>query len=73
MTVVVGGHFRLRPADVEALRPAMEAVLTATRAEDGCIVYSYAEDVAEVQRREDARQEPGDGETDALTHRRLPR
>jgi quinol monooxygenase YgiN len=45
MTVVVGGHFRIRPADVEALRPAMETVLTATRAEDGCIVYSYAEDV----------------------------
>jgi len=45
MTVVVGGHFRLKPEDVAALRPAMEAVLTATRAEDGCIVYSYAEDV----------------------------
>ena len=45
MTIVVGGHFRLKPEDVEALRPAMEAVLTATRAEDGCIVYSYAEDV----------------------------
>jgi quinol monooxygenase YgiN len=45
MTVVVGGHFRLKPEDVEALRPAMEAVLSATRAEDGCIVYSYAEDV----------------------------
>lgn len=45
MTIVVGGHFRLKPADVEAVRPLMEAVLTATRAEDGCIVYSYAEDV----------------------------
>jgi quinol monooxygenase YgiN len=45
VTVVVGGWFRLRPSDVDALRPAMEAVLTATRAEDGCELYSYSEDV----------------------------
>ena len=45
MTVVVGGHFRISPSDVEALRPAMETVLTTTRGEDGCVVYSYAEDV----------------------------
>ena len=45
MTVVVGGHFRLKPEDLDVLRPAMEAVLTTTRAEDGCELYSYAEDV----------------------------
>lgn len=45
MTVVVGGHVRFKAGDLAALRPAMEAVLTTTRGEDGCEVYSYAEDV----------------------------
>ena len=45
MPVLVIGEFRF-PADrlAEAL-PAMERVVTLTRAEKGCLAYSYGEDV----------------------------
>ena len=43
--VIVMGEFRL-PAEIMATaRAAMERVVAATRAEDGCIAYAYAEDV----------------------------
>ncbi len=45
MSVIVMGHFRLPPENVEAARPAMEKVVTLTRAEDGCLLYSYAPDL----------------------------
>ena len=45
--ILVVGQFRLPPAQVEAARPLMERVIAASRAEPGCLAYSYAEDVAE--------------------------
>jgi quinol monooxygenase YgiN len=45
--LLITGTIRL-PADrIAAARPAMRAMVTASRAEDGCIAYAYAEDVLE--------------------------
>lgn len=45
--LLIAGTIRL-PADrLAAARPAMCAMLEASRAEDGCLGYSYAEDVFE--------------------------
>ncbi len=47
MSLVIAGTIRV-PADrLAAFRPHMLAMLEASRAEDGCVQYSYAEDVAE--------------------------
>jgi quinol monooxygenase YgiN len=47
VTLIIAGTVRV-PADrLDAFRPHMLAMLEASRAEDGCITYSYAEDVAE--------------------------
>jgi len=43
--VVVIGTIRLAPGAVDRARPAMAQIVAASRAEDGCIAYSYAEDV----------------------------
>ncbi len=43
--VVITGTVRIRAGALEAARPVMEAVLTASRAEEGCLAYSYAVDV----------------------------
>ena len=45
MSVIVAGTVRLPPENLDRLRPHMDAMLTASRAEDGCIAYSYAVDV----------------------------
>jgi len=45
LSVVVAGTFRVPPENFAALRPHLEAVIAATRAEDGCLTYSYARDV----------------------------
>lgn len=45
--ILVAGHFRVPVEHLAAIRPMMNAVITATREEDGCAVYSYAEDVSE--------------------------
>jgi quinol monooxygenase YgiN len=45
MSVAVIGQFRMPPENMAAARPAMAKVMLATRAEDGCIEYNYAEDV----------------------------
>jgi quinol monooxygenase YgiN len=47
VTLIVAGTVRIPPENLNAFRPQMLAMLTASRAEDGCITYSYAEDVAE--------------------------
>jgi len=47
MTIVVVGQFRLPPENVSLAHAAMERVVVATRSEDGCIAYSYAEDMIE--------------------------
>lgn len=47
MSVIIAGTMRLPPENLTALKPHMSTVLAASRAEDGCVTYSYAEDVAE--------------------------
>jgi quinol monooxygenase YgiN len=47
MTVIVAGTVRVAPDKLAGLKPHMEAMLAASRAENGCFEYSYAEDVAE--------------------------
>ena len=47
MTIVIAGTVRVPPENLEGFRPHMEAMLAASRAEDGCVTYSYAVDVAE--------------------------
>ena len=43
--IVVVGNFRFPPSIMDVLRPAMENMVVASRAEEGCIEYSYALDM----------------------------
>ena len=43
--ILVAGTFRLPPEQLSTALPMAERVVTATRAEDGCIAYSYAQDL----------------------------
>jgi quinol monooxygenase YgiN len=45
--LTIAGTIRVPPENLAALRPHMLVVLEASQAEDGCIVYSYAEDIQE--------------------------
>ena len=45
--LAIAGTVRVPPANLAGLRPHMLAMLEASRAEDGCLVYSYAEDIEE--------------------------
>jgi quinol monooxygenase YgiN len=45
--IAVLGHFRLPPGRLAEAREAMARVIEATRAEPGCLAYSYAEDTLE--------------------------
>ncbi|WP_206454706.1 putative quinol monooxygenase [Aurantimonas marina] len=45
--IIVAGTQRLHPADLEALRETANATIAATRAEPGCLVYSFAQDLTE--------------------------
>lgn len=47
MTILIAGTVRVPPENLAAFKPHMLAMLEASRAEDGCLTYSYAEDVAE--------------------------
>ena len=47
MPLIVAGTVRVPPDRLEAFKPHMQAMLEASRAEDGCLEYSYAQDVAE--------------------------
>ena len=47
MSLIVAGTVCVQPAGLAGLKPHMLAMMAATRAEDGCQAYSYAEDVAE--------------------------
>jgi quinol monooxygenase YgiN len=47
VTIIVAGTVRVPADKLEGFRPHMLAMLTASRAEDGCLEYSYAQDVAE--------------------------
>jgi quinol monooxygenase YgiN len=43
--LLVTGTFRLPPARLATAREAMRAMIEASRVEDGCLEYGYAEDV----------------------------
>jgi quinol monooxygenase YgiN len=45
--IVILGTIRLPPENLAAARGAMAAMVAASRAEDGCLDYAYAEDVLE--------------------------
>jgi quinol monooxygenase YgiN len=45
MAVVILGTVRLPPENLNDARPHMAAMVAASRAEDGCLVYAYADDV----------------------------
>jgi len=45
VTVLIAGTVRVPPEKLAAFRPHMDRMLAASRAEDGCITYSYAVDV----------------------------
>jgi len=47
VSLIVAGTVRVPPENVAGLRPHMAEMLAASRAEDGCAAYSYAEDVTE--------------------------
>ncbi len=43
--IIIEGSVRVPPDRIEAARPAMEAMIRASRAEAGCIEYAYSLDV----------------------------
>ena len=47
MTLILAGTVRVPPENLDRFRPHMLAMMTASRAEDGCEAYGYAIDVAD--------------------------
>jgi quinol monooxygenase YgiN len=47
MALLIMGTIRLPPGNLAEARKAMRAMIDASRGEDGCLDYAYAEDVAE--------------------------
>jgi quinol monooxygenase YgiN len=47
MSIIIAGTVRVPPDQIEALRPHQLRMLAASRAEDGCLTYSYGDDVAD--------------------------
>ena len=45
--LIVAGTVRVPAQRLDAFRPHMSQMLAASRAEDGCLDYSYAEDVTD--------------------------
>jgi len=45
--LLIIGTFRLPAGSLDRARPAMRAMVKASRSEDGCEEYAYAEDVLE--------------------------
>ena len=45
--LIVTGTFRVPPNNLAAARPHMAAMIAASRAEAGCLHYSYGEDLLE--------------------------
>jgi len=45
MTVLVIGSIRLPPENLARARPAMQAMMAGSRAEDGCLEYAYSQDL----------------------------
>ncbi len=47
--LIVAGTVRLKTGTLEDVRPHMDKMLAASRAEPGCITYSYALDVQDAE------------------------
>jgi quinol monooxygenase YgiN len=47
MSIIIAGTVRVPPENLADLRSHQLRMLAASRAEDGCVTYSYGEDVAE--------------------------
>ena len=47
MTLIVAGTVRVPPENLDDLRPHMATMIAATRMEDGCETYGFAEDVGD--------------------------
>jgi quinol monooxygenase YgiN len=45
--ILVTGHFRVAPENVERLRPHARRTMEETRKEKGCILYAYGEDLGD--------------------------
>jgi quinol monooxygenase YgiN len=45
MSVLIAGTVRVPAENIDRFRPHMQKMLAASRAEDGCLAYSYAVDV----------------------------
>jgi quinol monooxygenase YgiN len=45
--IVVAGHLRLRPGTFKDIRQHMHAMISASRAEKGCLAYSYGRDIGD--------------------------
>lgn len=43
--LIIMGTVRIPDGAIDTVRPAMERMLAASRAEDGCFTYNYAQDV----------------------------
>ena len=43
--LIIMGTVRIPEGALDTARPAMTAMLAASRAEDGCLAYNYAQDV----------------------------
>jgi len=43
--IIVTGHIRVAPENMEVVRPHAKTNLEATRREKGCILYAYGEDL----------------------------
>jgi quinol monooxygenase YgiN len=43
--VIVAGHARMAPGEIDRLLPAMEVQIAASNAEEGCLHYSFARHV----------------------------
>lgn len=46
--LLIVGTIRLPPQNLRTARAAMERMILASRAEDGCLEYSYSEDILEL-------------------------
>lgn len=47
MSLIIAGTVRVPVENLDQFRPHMLEMLSASRAEDGCLTYSYAQDVAD--------------------------
>jgi quinol monooxygenase YgiN len=45
--LIVMGTVRIDPASLGDARPAMQAMVAASNAEDGCLLYAYSQDLTD--------------------------